>query len=93
MSIKLYFFPISQPSRSVLMLCREGGVEVEEVVVDVMKGEHKAPEYLAVNPMGLVPAIVDGDFTLAEGAAILAYIAESRGLTTWFPSDPKVRAR
>ncbi len=39
--------------------------------------ELKAPEYLAINPSGAVPAIVDGDFVLTQNAAIMGYIADS----------------
>ncbi|MGX5729774.1 glutathione S-transferase N-terminal domain-containing protein [Pseudoxanthomonas beigongshangi] len=39
--------------------------------------EMKAPEYLAINPTGAVPAIVDGDFVLTQNAAIMGYIADS----------------
>lgn len=92
-NLQLYYFPVSQPSRSVLLLLKEAGLEYEGTVINLMKGEQKQPEYLAVNSMGLVPTIIDDGFTLAESGAILAYIAESRGLTSWFPSDLKVRAR
>jgi glutathione S-transferase len=46
------------------------------VLTDLSKGEHKSPEYLAINPMGKVPALRDGEATLAEAAAICAYVAE-----------------
>ena len=39
--------------------------------------EMKTPEYLAINPTGAVPAIVDGDFVLTQNAAIMGYIADS----------------
>lgn len=91
--IKVYLFPLSQPSRSVRMLCREAGIPTDESIVNLMAGEHKKPEFLAVNPAGLVPSIVDGDFVLSECGAILVYLCESRELTNWYPTDPKVRAR
>ena len=75
------------------MLCQEGGVEIEKCHVDLMKGEHKTAEFIAINPMGLVPSIVEGDFMLSECGAILTYLCESRSLTTWLPEDPRVRAR
>jgi glutathione S-transferase len=41
------------------------------------KGEHKTPEYLAINPMGKVPAIKHGDVVVTEGAAICTYLADA----------------
>lgn len=92
-NLKLYYFPVSQPSRSVLLLLKEAGLEYEGTVINLMKGEQKQAEFLAINSMGLVPTIVDDGFTLSESGAILSYIAESRALTSWFPTDLKVRAR
>lgn len=57
----------------------ELGVPYEFVLLDMKNGEHKQPEYLAINPIGKVPAIVDGDFQLWESGAILLYLAEKYG--------------
>jgi glutathione S-transferase len=46
------------------------------VLTDISTGAQKTPEYLAINPMGKVPALRDGDATMAEAAAICAYVAE-----------------
>ncbi|WP_315702361.1 MULTISPECIES: glutathione S-transferase family protein [unclassified Bradyrhizobium] len=48
----------------------------ERVLIDITTGAQKSAEYLAINPMGKVPALKDSDATLAEAAAICAYIAE-----------------
>ena len=73
--IKLYWAPRSR-SFSALWLMEETGQPYERVLTDITTGAQKAPEYLAINPMGKVPAIKDGDATLAESAAICAYVAE-----------------
>jgi glutathione S-transferase len=57
----------------------ELGVPYEFVLLDMMAGEHRQPAFLAINPMGKVPAIVDGDLQLWESGAILLYLAEKYG--------------
>lgn len=57
----------------------EIGVPYELVPLDLSAGEHKNPDFLAINPMGKVPAIKDGDFTLWESGAILVYLAQKQG--------------
>lgn len=74
-SMKLYCDPISTTSRPVLMFIAEQGLDVEIVKVDLMAGGHQDPEYLALNPNGIVPFLVDGDFRLGESVAILKYLA------------------
>ena len=57
----------------------ELSVPYEFVLLDMAAGEHLKPEYLAINPMGKVPAIKDGEITLWESGAILLYLAEKYG--------------
>ena len=73
--MKLYWSPRSR-SFSALWLMEETGQPYERVLTDITTGAQKTPEYLAINPMGKVPALKDGDATLAEAAAICAYVAE-----------------
>jgi glutathione S-transferase len=73
--MKLYWAPRSR-SFTALWLMEETGQPYERVLTDITTGAQKAPEYLAINPMGKVPALGDGDATLAEAAAICAYVAE-----------------
>jgi glutathione S-transferase len=73
--IKLYWAPRSR-AFSALWLMEETGQPYERVLVDIAAGAQRKPEYLAINPMGKVPALSDGDATLAEAAAICAYVAE-----------------
>jgi glutathione S-transferase len=60
----------------------------ELVFVDLAKGEHKQPDYLAINPMGQVPAIDDQGVLLADSNAILVYLAQKYGNGRWLPTDP-----
>ena len=73
--MKLYWSPRSR-SFSALWLMEETGQPYERVLTDISTGAQKTPEYLAINPMGKVPALRDGEATLAEAAAICAYVAE-----------------
>jgi len=57
----------------------EIGVPYEFILLDMPAGEHLQPEFLAINPIGKVPAIVEGDFKLWESGAILLYLAEKHG--------------
>ncbi|MBE9189378.1 glutathione S-transferase family protein [Gloeocapsopsis crepidinum LEGE 06123] len=57
----------------------ELAVPYEFVLLDMQAGEHRQHDFLAINPMGKVPAIVDGDFQLWESGAILLYLAEKYG--------------
>ncbi|MEH2237182.1 glutathione S-transferase family protein [Nostoc sp.] len=56
-------------------------VPYEFVKLDMQAGEHLQPEYLAINPIGKVPGIVDGNFQLWESGAILLYLADKYGKT------------
>jgi len=73
--MKLYWSPRSR-SFSALWLMEETGEPYERVLTEIAKGAQKTPEFLAINPMGKVPALVDGEAKLAEVAAICAYVAE-----------------
>ena len=73
--MKLYWAPRTR-SFSALFLMEETGEPYERVLIDLSTGAQKTPEYLATNPMAKVPALQDGDATLAEAAAICAYVAE-----------------
>jgi len=73
--MKLYWAPRSR-SFTALWLMEETGKPYERVLTDITSGGQRTPEYLAINPMGKVPALQDGAATLAEAAAICAYVAE-----------------
>eukprot|EP01115_Flamella_aegyptia_P004407 TRINITY_DN19044_c0_g1_i1.p1 TRINITY_DN19044_c0_g1~~TRINITY_DN19044_c0_g1_i1.p1 ORF type:complete len:213 (-),score=45.07 TRINITY_DN19044_c0_g1_i1:39-677(-) len=92
MSLKSFVFLVSQPSRSITLFLRAANIEHEEKQINLLKGEQKTEEFLAVNPIGKVPAINDDGFFLSEGQAILGYLANSRNLDQYYPTDPKERA-
>jgi glutathione S-transferase len=87
--IKLYWCPRTR-SFTALWLMEETGQPYERVLTDISTGAQKTPDYLAINPMGKVPALKDGEVTLAENAAICAYVAERypEAKLTPPPGDP-----
>jgi glutathione S-transferase len=87
--MKLYWSPRSR-SFSAIWLLEETGLPYERVLTDITTGAQKSPEYLAVNPMGKVPGLQDGDAALGESAAICLYIADRYPETKLAPalSDP-----
>jgi len=73
--LKLYY---ASPSRAIRprWLLEEIGTPYELLRLDLAAGEQKSPEYLAINPNGTVPTLVDGDLTLFESAAICEHLAD-----------------
>ncbi len=90
--MKLYGFPPTRTIRALWVL-RELEVDFEYVQVDVTKGEHRRPEFLAVNPAGKVPVLVDGDFVLNESVAIVLYLAEKHPQKGFLPANLRARAQ
>ncbi|GAX40825.1 glutathione S-transferase domain-containing protein [Tolypothrix sp. NIES-4075] len=86
--LKLYG---GSPSRASIVhwYLEELSVPYEFIKLDLKSGEQRKPEFLAINPMGKVPAIVDGDLQLWESGAILLYLAEKYGK----PSSVEERAK
>jgi glutathione S-transferase len=76
--MKLYHNPLSPNARRVLLTAAYLGLRLDEQVIDVAKGEHKSPDYLALNPNGMIPTLVDGPLTLWESRAIIQYLAAQR---------------
>ena len=75
--MKLYGTPPTRALR-VLWLLNELDIECEIVTVDMGAAEHLGPAFLALNPAGKLPVLVDGDLVLTESSAIQLYLAESR---------------
>jgi glutathione S-transferase len=73
--MKLYYNPQSRAVIAKWML-DECGAEYEIVPIDFTKREHKTPEFLKINPAGKLPALVDGDLKVFEGAAICLYLGD-----------------
>jgi glutathione S-transferase len=89
--MKLYEFGPTRSIRARWTL-QEIGVPFEAVTVDLMRGEHRKPEYLAVNPAGKLPTLVDGDLVLTESVAIVLYLADKYPEKRLAPTDARGRA-
>ncbi len=79
MAIRLYSWPNSSGTR-ISWALEELGVPYEYVQLDGKKNEHRTPQYLAINPHGKVPGLVDGELTLFESGAILLHLGGKYGV-------------
>ncbi len=91
-AVRLYSFTVTPNNRKVEAFVRHFDLPVEVHHVSFKDRETQSPEYLAINPMGKVPALVDGDFRLWESNAILTYLATLFPETGALPADPRGRA-
>lgn len=73
--VTVYYHPFTRAAGTLWML-EEIGIDHELRFVDLMKGEHKTPEIVALNPMGKLPIVTDGDLVVTESAAIALYLAD-----------------
>ena len=89
--MKLYGFPASPNTWKVRAVAAHLGIPLPFEFVDLTKGGSHAPDYLALNPTGRTPTLVDGDFKLWESTAIMQYIASQKPNSLW-PSDARIRA-
>lgn len=90
--MKLYYHPLSFPALSILFAAEATGADYETQVINLQEGEQKSEAYLAINPYGRVPALSDGDFTMAESEAIMRYIARKTG-SYLYPTDIQAQAK
>ena len=96
MSIKFYADSGSGSCRRVSAVINHLNIEVEEVFVDLLAGGGQQPEFLAINPTGMVPVIViddpeQGQTILSEAAAIMLYLCENYGGEELIPSDTRMQ--
>lgn len=87
--IRMHHFALSGHSHRVLLFLSLLALPYEIVPVDFDAGAHLSPAFLALNPLGQVPVIQDGDYVLPDSNAILVYLAgryDPEG--PWLPRDP-----
>ena len=91
--MKLFSYFVSSASYRARIALNLKGIAYEYVAIDANSAEHLAPEFLAVNPQGLIPALVDGDHVLTQSLAIIEYLEETHPEPPFLPADPVERAR
>jgi maleylacetoacetate isomerase len=93
--MKLYGFWRSLATYRVKVALGLKGLNVEEISIDLLKGEQHGEDYRAVNPQAVVPVLVldDGGPPLFQSMAILEYLEETRPQPPLLPKDPRGRAR
>ncbi len=87
--IKLYNYDLSVNCYKQRLMMGILGIDYESIPVDFFPGqEHKSEAFKEVNPLGHIPVIVDGDYTLRDAHAILVYLAAKYDPSgCWYPSD------
>jgi len=95
MVVEVYGMALSAPCRMVYMACESVGIEYKKINVDLMKGEHMTPEFLAMNPAHTIPTMKDGDFVLTQSRAMVTYLATKYAPDgcTMYPADAETRAK
>lgn len=89
--IKIYSFPLSGHAHRVELLVSLSGIEHQIINLDLAAGGHKQPPFLAINPVGQVPAIIDGDTKVSDSNAILVYLAKKYA-PSYLPESPELAA-
>ena len=87
----LYYAPGACSLASHIAL-EEAGAPYDTVRLDLAAGDQRAPEYLAINERGRVPALVAGDWVLTENSAILRHVARAHPHAKLWPEDLKAQA-
>jgi glutathione S-transferase len=91
--LTVYSTALSANGRKVLAVGRHLELDIDVRPVNVYRGEGRHAEYLAINPTGKIPALVDGELTLFESNAILMYLCEAHAGFRLWSRDPKPRGR
>ena len=89
--ITLYGSPVSGNAYKARLLLGLLGLEFEETVIDLQAGENRTAAFLALNPRGQIPTLVDGGVTVWDSQAILVYLARRYG-EAWLPVAPAAMA-
>lgn len=93
MTLDFYYVPGSGPCRSVLMVAKALGLDLNKKLTVLKNGEHLKPEFVKINPQHCVPTLVDNGFSLCESRAIITYLVDKYGKDdSLYPKDAQKRA-
>lgn len=90
--IQLYDHDLSGNCHKVRLMLSLLGLEHELVSVDLMKSEHKSPQFMKLNPLGQVPVLVDNDVVIRDAQAILVYLTRRYG-SDWLPTEAELMSK
>lgn len=88
--MKIYGIVLSPFVRKVLAVCAIKGLEYEH---ETVFPTNPSPEYLAISPLGKIPALTDGDFSISDSSVICDYLEEKYPSVSTMPVTPEDRAR
>ena len=91
--MKLFNYFRSSAAYRVRIALNLKGLAADNVFVHLVKNEQRAPEYLKINPLGLVPTLIDGDEVISQSLAIVEYLDETHPSPPLLPATPGARAR
>jgi glutathione S-transferase len=88
----LYGYPLSANTHKIRILLSLLELPFEERLVDLARGDQRKPDFLALNPAGQVPVLIDADIKISDSHAILVYLARKYGGQSWYSEDPQEQA-
>ncbi|KAH8331065.1 hypothetical protein KR067_011085, partial [Drosophila pandora] len=92
-NMDFYYMPGSGGCRTVLMVAKALGLELNKKMLNVKAGEQMTPEFLKINPQHTIPTLVDNGFSVWESRAIAIYLVEKYGKDdSLYPKDPQKQA-
>jgi glutathione S-transferase len=92
MSLQIYGIARTRAFRA-LWVAKELGIDYEHLPIEIGDAGARTPEFLAINPNGRLPVIVDGDFVLFESLAITMYLAKKHSPGKLYPASLEGEAR
>ncbi len=73
--MELYYWPMSHNARKTRAIAKHLELDIDEKILSMQDKEHKSDAFLAINPMGQIPAVKNGEYTVWEANAVLIYLA------------------